>query len=338
MSQHMMKLYGALGSPYSMKMRAIMRYRRLPHLWVQMRVDTPNVFAKVKAPVIPVLEFADGTAMNDSTPLLYDLEQRFPDHRSIVPTDEAQAFFAFLLEDMADEWGTKLMFHHRWYLKRDQDQCSHWIIFDRLMGQGKAAVEATAKAFRDRQVGRMALVGCTPQNAPLIEETGRQIYALFNDQIPQTPFLFGTRPSLADFAWYGQLSQNAVDPTPADLMRETAPYLFRWMLNIDDLSGWEGGDWHGPDLAPTPAAMGLLKLAGSVYFPFLLANEAAIARGEETFSFKALGHAYGQGVFKYQVKCLAALRQAYDALSAAAKAKVDPIAQACGFLEALKPA
>ncbi len=336
MSQDMMKLYGALGSPYSMKMRAIMRYRRLPHLWVQMRMDTPNVFAKVKAPVIPVLEFADGTAMNDSTPLLYDLEQRFPDHRSIVPTDEAQAFLAFLLEDMADEWGTKLMFHHRWFLKRDQDQCSHWLIFDRLMGQGVEAVEAMAKVFRDRQVGRMALVGCTPENAPMIEETGRQIYALVNDQIPQIPFLFGTRPSLADFAWYGQLSQNAVDPTPADLMRETAPYLFRWMLNVDDLSGWEGGEWHDPDLTPTPAAMGLLKLAGSVYFPFLQANAAAIARAEETFRFSALGHDYSQGVFKYQVKCLAALRQAYSALSAAAKAKVDPVAEECGFLSALK--
>ena len=336
MTDGLMRLYGALGSPYSMKMRAILRYRRLPHLWVQMRADTPNVFAKVKAPVIPVLEYADGTAMNDSTPLLYDLEQRFPDHRSIVPTDEAQAFLAFLLEDMADEWATKLMFHHRWFLKRDQDQCSRWIIFDRMMGLGKEAIEGTAKAIRDRQVGRMAMVGCTPQNAPLIEETGRQIFALLNDQIPQIPFLFGTRPSLADFSWYGQLSQNAVDPTAADLMRDTAPYLFRWMLNIDDLGGWEGGEWQDPDLAPTPAAMGLLKLAGSVYFPFLQANEQAIARGEEIFSFKALGHDYSQGVFKYQVKCLTALRQTYGALSPAAKAKVDPVATACGFLDALK--
>ena len=66
MTDGLMRLYGALGSPYSMKMRAILRYRRLPHLWVQMRADTPNVFAKVKAPVIPVLEYAEGTAMTSA--------------------------------------------------------------------------------------------------------------------------------------------------------------------------------------------------------------------------------------------------------------------------------
>lgn len=330
------KLYGGLGSPYSMKMRAVLRYRRLPHQWIA--ANNPQImaplFAQVKAPVIPVLEFPDGIVMNDSTPLVLELERRHPGVRSIVPDDAGQAFLAALLEDFADEWGTKAMFHYRWDRERDQRQMSQWLAFDRLKGRGREAIQAAADLFRARQVGRMALVGCTPQNAPLIEATAQRVYALLDCMAAEDLYLFGSRPSLADFAWFGQLSQLAVDPTPHDLMRETAPLLMRWLVNIDDASGIEG-EWRDPALAPTSATAGLLKLAGEVYLPFLQANAQAIKDGRETFETELMGHPYSQGVFRYQAKCLAELRAAYARLSVEARRRVDPILDAAGALAAL---
>ena len=41
----MYKLYGALGSPYSMKLRALLRYRRIPHLWVDGAAARDALFA-----------------------------------------------------------------------------------------------------------------------------------------------------------------------------------------------------------------------------------------------------------------------------------------------------
>ncbi len=332
----MYRLHGGLGSPYSMKMRALMRYRRLPHVWLSMGdpATAQALFSKVKAPVIPVLEFPDGVVMNDSTPLVFELERRHPGERSVVPADPAMAFLAYLLEDMADEWGTKLMFHYRWFRERDQKQLSEWLAFDRLHGRGRDKVEAAAAMFRERQVGRMALVGCTPQNAPIIEATAERIFALLDAHALDGQYLFGSRPSLADFAWMGQLSQLAVDPSPHDLMQEAAPYLMRWLAILDDASGLEG-EWADPAAPPPAATTGLLALAGEVYFPFLLANAAAAARGDETFEVELLGRPYAQGTFKYQVKCLVELRAAWGALPEKTKAQVRPILDATGCLEAL---
>ena len=89
----------------------------------------------------------------------------------MLPSDPAQRFLNFLIEDMADEWGTKCMFHYRWFYAQDQDFCSKWIAGEWGMGADYGAVLERAAQFRDRQVGRMAMVGCTPENRPVIEET-----------------------------------------------------------------------------------------------------------------------------------------------------------------------
>ena len=190
----MYTLYGAIASPYSIKMRALMRYRRLPFVWK----DGEQAFAalqKVRAPVIPVLETPAGEFANDSTPLLYMLEEAHQE-RSIVPDDPAMAFIAHLIEDFADEWLTKAMFGYRWLEEIDQRTMSNWLAFDRMKTGGAAAMQAAAAEFRDRQVGRMPLVGCTRENFALIEASTKAVLGALEGQVTQRFFLFGDRPSL----------------------------------------------------------------------------------------------------------------------------------------------
>jgi glutathione S-transferase len=327
-------IYGGLGSPYSMKMRAVLRYRRLPYVWRQMETGDNRIFENVKAPVIPVIQYPDGSWHNDSTPMIFDLETHHRE-RSIVPSDAGQAFLAHLLEDFADEWGTKLMFHYRWYRERDQKTISEWLAFDRLKGKGRGTILAAAAEFRARQVGRMALVGCTPENAPIIEASGRRILSLFEAHVTEEPYLFGTRPSLADFGWYGQFSQLAADPTPQEMMRANYPFTYRWTANLDDASGVEG-EWKAVDASHPPAVRDLMKLAGEIYFPFLAANAAAVERGESTFSLVLPGGTYSQGAFKYQARCLGELQAAYARLEAGLKAAIDPLLADANCLKPLK--
>jgi hypothetical protein len=99
------------------------------------------------------------------------------------------------------------------------------------------------------------------------------------------------------------------------------------------------GEWDteiaGADAPFAPIITAWLEQVGEIYMPFLLANAAAIEAGDETFSITAMSLPYTQGVFKYQVKCLADLRARYAALDKAARAKVDPLLAQTGCLNAL---
>lgn len=330
----MYKIHGALGSPYSMKMRAALRYRRIIHVWSHGGHVQQMAAQHGLPPVIPVIEYPDGSFRNDSTPVLYDLEARHAARR-IVPPDPAKAFIAHLLEDFADEWLTKAMFGYRWLEEVDQVQMSRWLSFDALKGGGLETIQSMAEEFRKRQVGRMAIVGCTRENFPLIENSTRQVLRALEDHIVNEHWLFGSRPSLAEFAIYGQLSQLAVDPTPQAMMRTDFPYTFRWLLHVDDASGIEG-EWDGADAPLKPVVEFLLAEVGRVYVPFLLANEAAANAGEETFRIEVDGMPYEQGMFKYQLKCLADLRSRYAGLTGDARDRVDAALGPAGCLEFLK--
>lgn len=309
------EVYGALGSPYSLKVRAALRAKRLPHTWTGMTAeDRARVMPNVKAQVIPVIRTPDASWTNDSTPFLLGLEG---EGRALVPAEAKLQFVCLLIEDMADEWFMKAMFHYRWAYPEDAEWCANWIMFDSLPNAGREGVERNAAIIRSRQISRMALVGCTPATAPVIEASWKRTNkALESMATGPTRFLFGDRISLADIALYGQLKVMSVDPTPMAWLRAETPYLYRWLDLADDASGLDG-DWLEPGAAIAAAPVkALLAQAGDTYLPFLKANADALAAGAGTFEVKLEGARYAQGVFKYQAKCLDTLRSGWNALSA----------------------
>jgi len=314
-------VYGSLGSPYSLKVRAALRAKRLAHLWVMMDgARRAEVMGKVKTPVIPVIQHPDGNWSNDSTPFLLALDAK-GEGRPLLPDDPADRFACLLIEDMADEWVTKAMFHYRWFYGPDADQLSTWLIFDNSPGATRANIAAFAAEIAKRQIGRMPIVGCTPETAPIIEASARRVLSILDTAATDgTVFLFGDRVSLADLGLYGQLWQLRTDPTPAAMMRADFPYCFRWLEHVDDASGYDGA-WT-TDAVDTGAVSALLAMAGDTYLPFLAANAAAQAAGETTFSLEIEGARFEQGVFGYQAKCLMTLRTHWAELDADAQARL----------------
>ncbi|MEQ9641041.1 MAG: glutathione S-transferase C-terminal domain-containing protein [Alphaproteobacteria bacterium] len=328
------RLIGSIGSPYTMKLRAVLRYRRLPHVFTFRSPAIREQIADLRPQIIPILQLPeDGSFHVDTTPLIEMLEQRHAE-RSIVPPDPAQAFLAFLIEDMGDEWLTKAMFHYRWAYEADQGYAARWIVDDeRSELEGEARAEAV-RAIAERQIGRMALVGCTPQNAATIEATYRGILTALEPHVRLRRYLFGTRPSVAEFGLFGQLRTLATDPTPLAVIRAEAQRVESWLRQLDDASGIEG-EWLDADADLPAAVIDLIRIAGAEYLPFLAANAAALETGADEVRLTIRGREWVQAPFGYQAKCLMTLRRRFADLDAGARARLDPLLRETGCLEVL---
>jgi glutathione S-transferase len=321
-------LVGAPGSPYSRKLRAALRYRRIPYAWVVRGSPESRGLPRPRVELLPqlVLPGPDGRpeARIDSSPLLRELERLHPG-RAVIPPDPALAFLDALLEDYADEWLTKCMFHYRWAFAPDVAHAAAVLPRWSRSDQPETEARALGERFAARQIARLAVVGSNETTAPVIEASYERLLALLDAHLEGSRFVLGGRPAASDFALYGQLTQLAgFDPTPRALAAARAPRLVAWVDLVEDLSGLEPteGDWlAAPALPATLRA--LLAEVGRVHVPFLLANAAALARGAERVECTIDGRPFVQTPFPYQGKCLRWLREGHAALPRQARAAVD---------------
>jgi glutathione S-transferase len=328
MSNERYRLIGSTASPYAIKLRALMRYRRIPFDWVIMTKALRKQIEHLRPNLIPVLQYPDGAYRGESTTLAYDLETRHPE-RSVIPDDKSVAFVCDLLEDLADEWAVKPLFLYRWWGPEDQAYVSRWAGEEWSVSEAATGSAQEIEQFRQRQISRMSILGATAENRPLLEESYRRILAAFEPHIGMASYLFGSRPSLADFAWFGQLSEMATDPTPMRIMREKAPFTDHWVRRLDDASGVDG-QWYPREQALGGFAEALLRIAGEIYLPFLVANFDAFAKGLERLEINVWGLPYALSPFKYQVRCLDQLRDKFAALTVQDRTALRPVLERTG--------
>ena len=166
MTAHRLVFAGQYGSPYTLKMRAVLRYRRVPFRWV-LRDSKWDDLPDVAVRIIPVIVFPDadghcdegrGEAMVDSSPQIMRLERQY-EGRSVVPGDPALAFIDALIEDFADEWLTKAMYHYRWAYEPDIDKAGKLLPLSQDLQMDAEEAEGAYELITTRQIGRRALVG-----------------------------------------------------------------------------------------------------------------------------------------------------------------------------------
>lgn len=331
-----LKLVGAPGSPYTRKMRALLRYRRIPYEFVIRDGPDDHGIPEVPVRLIPVLVFPGESgdyddAMIDSSFQIRRLEELY-EERSVTPPDPAMAFLDALLEDFADEWLTKAMFHYRWAHDRDADFAAAILPRWRRTDRPESEVAPVSRFIRQRQIDRLYVVGSNDVTGPVIEQSYHRILRALDAHLERHRFLMGGRPGASDFGFFGQLTQLALfDPTPAAVTFEQAPRVIAWCEVVEDLSGAAVtyADWLVADAIPE-TLRALLGEVGRYYAPFLVANAEAVERGAESVETEIDGRKWVQPPFPYQAKCLRWLREAHAALPGDARAGVDSMLAGTG--------
>jgi glutathione S-transferase len=313
---------GVPGSPYTRKMLAYLRYRRIPYqLLIGQQADAMGL-PSPRVDLLPTFylpnDSGDLEAVVDSTPLIRRFETEC-EGRTVLPPDPALRFVDYLLEDFGDEWMTKAMFHYRWHYAADIEMAGSVLPFWQAIGQTPEQHAQSKALFSERQISRLYVVGSNDITAPVIEASYERILGILDALLQRQPFLMGARPGASDFAVYAQLTQlTHFDPTPATLALQRAPRVYAWTDIGDDLSGAPAPDdgWLAADeVRETLGA--LLTEVGRVYAPALLANAQALTAGEKQFSATIDGRPWEQPAFPYQGRCLQWIRSEYAALEPA---------------------
>jgi len=324
------KLVGNNGSPYTQKMVAFLRYKRIPYkiIWGDPREYLDQQKIEKPRPVLhPTFLFENSdkkvVAVTDSTPIIRHIESSFIG-RSSIPSNPVLRFLNYLLEDYGDEWGTKFMFHYRWYDDKDIENAGTLLpLYANTTLTNEELIQKKGEISK-RQLGRVWVVGSNQKTAPLIDQSFKKVISILEDHFINYPFLLGFRPSSSDFSFFGQLSQLVgFDPTPRSIIQNSSMRTVAWVGKTADLSGLEPNneDWISDSKLPKTLKSIFIEI-GKTYVPTMLKNEDAFNNGQDKWNAEILDCEWEQRTFPYQVKCLNWVREEFETLSTDEQQKV----------------
>lgn len=312
----MYRLFGMEVSPYSVKVRALLRHKQVAHEWVlRSRANESAFREKAKVPLIPLLVTPEGEGLQDSTPLLDLIERRHPE-RSIRLADPLLNFLSDALEEAADEWLIKPMFHYRWNYQADRE--------DAAMRIASASVDpGTDPAPFAQLIGGVLMsrrdgLGCSDANGPLFEAALDKGAALLDRHLAGRPWIFGGQLSAADLGLGSMYYELLSDPTPAVRLAHLT-HLRDWAARSMDPQAGDSVAESADSLLPTLKPLLQHELADG-YLPWAAANAAAMLAGQDSVRVTlGNGETLAQPVQKYTLKSFATLRQRAQALPEAAR-------------------
>ena len=308
------RLIGSEASAYSVKVRNYLTSKGIAFTWLT-RAEAGELFAEhARLPRVPLLITPAGTGIHYSTEIIASVEA---DHVQplLQPQDPTSRFMCALLEEFADEWASRWVEHYRW--AREQDSVEYVAELVELAEPRPAGAQIpTEPRIREQLMAPSWFQAAPPAQTKIIEGSFKDSLDLLDPHLKQHPFLFGSRPALADFALAAQLAAALKGPTPRSFMELLAPNILAWLERVDSAADVPEGATFAPweQVAETLGAL-LRDQVGGLFLPWSVANLRAVADTARSFTVHLRGESWQQGAQRYAAESFRTLRGQYQALS-----------------------
>ena len=261
-------LFGLDQSYFTRKMSGYLDSKGIP--WRLRRFAGGN--AEVRAAGwtggIPAMKTPEGEIMWDTTAMILHLEQRFPEP-AVLPSDPTLRFLCFVLEDFSDEWLYRPAVGSRWLYEENATHGS-WDLGRDMSVEFPVSADQARQMVRGLMQGSIHRLGANAENIEAwIEEVLKPWQRCLSAHLETQPYLFGQRPSLADFAFFGGNAAHFVnDPLCRRWTDELGPAVVRHTHRLMQPGDESFGDWMAADEIPE-TLIAVLAETGRLYLPWV---------------------------------------------------------------------
>ena len=339
-------LYGAPVGLYTGKVRSYLRKQGIAYVE---RLPSDPVFECEVMPAIkrfinPVIRMADGTLVQDTVDIIDYLERHGHAAFSVYPAGPLQRLVALALDMFGGDGQVRAAMHYRWsYLSYNEVFLRHEFgLSYRAAGQSEEAINQQLDGFMGYLNAYLPRLGITPESVPAVEAAYGDLLAAMDAHFKVQPYLLGGMPTVADFGFIANFFAHlGRDPFPADLMKRTAPSVFRWterMMAADpDTPEFPHSQFSLSEADEVPPTIGpVLRLMAQDYLPEVRMGvsfiDAWLAAGGQAAAGTPVGgkpkvRTLGQGRFQlrgtemqtlvwpYNLYLLQRITDAFDALA-----------------------
>jgi glutathione S-transferase len=261
-------LFGVDQSYFTRKMSGYLDYKGLPWRLKRFGGGDLEVRAAGWTGGMPAAKTPEGEIMWDTTAMILHLEHRFPEP-AVLPPDRVQRFLCFLLEDFSDEWLYRPAVGSRWLY---QENAAHgsWDLGRDLSVEFPLSADETRQMVKGLMQGSIHRLGATAENIDAwIEEVLKPWQQTLAAHLEVHPYLFGSRPSLADFAFFGGNAAHFInDPLCRRWSDEVAPAVVKQTHRLMQPEDESFGDWMEPGAIPE-TLVAVLAEVGRLYLPWV---------------------------------------------------------------------